>query len=49
MAKGERTPDVDPGYGGSRTYPDRLRNEESAHETYTIRTHDPLSAHAVSP
>ncbi|MGW0866557.1 CocE/NonD family hydrolase [Streptomyces sp. NPDC002611] len=48
VAKGEWTLDVDPGYGGSRTYPDGLRYEESARETYTIRTDDPLSARAVS-
>ncbi|MFB7928229.1 CocE/NonD family hydrolase [Streptomyces sp. NPDC056039] len=48
IAKGEWTLDVDPGYGGSRTYPDGLRYEESARETYTIRTDDPLSARAVS-
>ncbi|WP_328336437.1 CocE/NonD family hydrolase [Streptomyces violaceus] len=48
VAKGEWTLEVDPGYGGSRTYPDGLRYEESARETYTIRTDDPLSARAVS-
>ncbi|MFC9130748.1 CocE/NonD family hydrolase [Streptomyces sp. NPDC057099] len=48
IAKGEWTLDVDPGYGGSRTYPDGLRYEESARETYTIRTDDSLSARAVS-
>lgn len=43
---------MDPGSGpqlrGSRTYPDGLRYEESARETYRIRTDDPLSANAVS-
>ncbi len=48
VAKGEWTLEVDPGYGGSRTYPDGLRYEESARERYTIRTDDPLSARAVS-
>ncbi|MFC9682274.1 CocE/NonD family hydrolase [Streptomyces sp. NPDC056948] len=48
VAKGEWTLEVDPRYGGSRTYPDGLRYEESARETYTIRTDDPLSARAVS-
>ncbi|MFF0163869.1 CocE/NonD family hydrolase [Streptomyces sp. NPDC005263] len=48
VAKSEWTLEVDPGYGGSRTYPDGLRYEESARETYTIRTDDPLSARAVS-
>lgn len=33
---------------GSRTYPDGLRYEESARETYRIQGHDPLSANAVS-
>ncbi|MFE7172758.1 CocE/NonD family hydrolase [Streptomyces sp. NPDC057616] len=48
VARGEWTLEVDPGYGGTRTYPDGLRYEESARETYTIRTGDPLSARAVS-
>ncbi|MGQ4433783.1 CocE/NonD family hydrolase [Streptomyces sp. SAS_260] len=48
VAKGEWTLEVDPNYGGSRTYPDGLRFEESARETYRIRGDDPLSAHAVS-
>ncbi|MFJ4553932.1 ABC transporter substrate-binding protein [Streptomyces sp. NPDC088817] len=39
---------LDPNYGGSRTYPDGLRYEESARETYRIRHDDPLSARAVS-
>lgn len=45
---GEWTLEVDPNYGGSRTYPDGLRYEESARETYRIRRDDPLSASAVS-
>uniref|UniRef100_A0AAU1ZSS7 CocE/NonD family hydrolase n=1 Tax=Streptomyces sp. NBC_00093 TaxID=2975649 RepID=A0AAU1ZSS7_9ACTN len=48
VAKGEWTLEVDPNYGGSRTYPDGLRYEESARETYRIRSDDPLSARAVS-
>jgi putative CocE/NonD family hydrolase len=48
VAKGEWTLEVDPNYGGSRTYPDGLRYEESARETYRIRTDDPLCATAVS-
>jgi putative CocE/NonD family hydrolase len=48
VARGEWTLEVDPNYGGSRTYPDGLRYEESARETYRIRTGDPLSAAAVS-
>ncbi|MFF3816893.1 CocE/NonD family hydrolase [Streptomyces bluensis] len=48
VAKGEWRLEVDPHYGGSRTYPDGLRYEESALETYTIRSDDPLSASAVS-
>lgn len=39
---------MDPNYGGSRTYPDGLRYEESARETYRIRSDDPLSAVASS-
>ncbi|MFF4729974.1 CocE/NonD family hydrolase C-terminal non-catalytic domain-containing protein [Streptomyces mirabilis] len=48
VATGEWTLEVDPNYGGSRTYPDGLRYEESARETYRIRRDDPLSASAVS-
>ncbi|WP_445529854.1 CocE/NonD family hydrolase [Streptomyces cyslabdanicus] len=48
VANGEWTLEVDPNYGGSRTYPDGLRYEESARETYRIRHDDPLSARAVS-
>jgi hypothetical protein len=47
VAKGEWTLEVDPNYGGSRTYPDGLRYEESARETYRIRADDPLSARRV--
>ncbi|MFF5144785.1 CocE/NonD family hydrolase [Streptomyces sp. NPDC013157] len=48
VVAGEWTLEVDPNYGGSRTYPDGLRYEESARETYRIRADDPLSASAVS-
>ncbi|MGW2958906.1 CocE/NonD family hydrolase [Streptomyces sp. NPDC001220] len=48
VAAGEWTLEVDPNYGGSRTYPDGLRYEESARETYRVRGGDPLSASAVS-
>jgi predicted acyl esterase len=48
VATGEWTLEVDPNYGGSRTYPDGLRYEESARETYRIRSGDPLSATATS-
>ncbi|TLS45238.1 CocE/NonD family hydrolase [Streptomyces montanus] len=48
VVTGEWTLEVDPNYGGSRTYPDGLRYEESACETYRIRADDPLSARAVS-
>ncbi|MFJ8792966.1 CocE/NonD family hydrolase [Streptomyces sp. NPDC102462] len=48
VAAGEWTLQVDPDYGGSRTYPDGLKYEESARETYRIRETDPLSARAVS-
>ena len=48
VAAGEWTLEVDPRYGGSRTFPDGLRYEENARETYRIRSDDPLSASAVS-
>jgi putative CocE/NonD family hydrolase len=48
VATGEWTLEVDPNYGGTRTYPDGLRYEESATETYRIRSGDPLSAVASS-
>ncbi|MGO4752474.1 CocE/NonD family hydrolase C-terminal non-catalytic domain-containing protein, partial [Streptomyces sp. 2MCAF27] len=48
VATGEWTLEVDPNYGGSRTYPDGLRYEESALETYRIRGGDPRSAVASS-
>ena len=42
------TLDVDPGYGGSRKYPDGLVFTEFSRETYTIREGDPLSGQARS-
>ncbi|MBI0382398.1 peptidase S15, partial [Streptomyces albiflaviniger] len=48
VATGEYVLEVDPNYGGSRTYPDGLRYEESARETYRIRSGEPLSAMASS-
>jgi putative CocE/NonD family hydrolase len=48
VATGEWTLEVDPNYGGSRTYPDGLSYEESAVERYQIRADDPLSATAGS-
>lgn len=40
--------DVDPGYGGSRRYPDGLVFTEYSRETYTISEGDPLSGSARS-
>lgn len=40
--------DVDPGYGGSRRYPDGLVFTEYSRETYMIRDGDPLSGQARS-
>jgi predicted acyl esterase len=48
VATGEWTLDVDPGYGGSRVYPDGLVFTESSRETYRITEGDPLSAVAES-
>ncbi|MFT2690383.1 CocE/NonD family hydrolase [Clavibacter zhangzhiyongii] len=48
VATGEWTLDVDPGYGGSRVYPDGLVFTESSRETYRITDGDPLSAVAES-
>lgn len=45
---GEWTLEVDPNYGGTRTFPDGLRYEETTTETYRIRADDPLSARASS-
>jgi putative CocE/NonD family hydrolase len=42
------TLEVDPRYGGSRTYPDGLVFSEDALESYTIRSDDPLSARTRS-
>ncbi|AJW77904.1 hypothetical protein [Clavibacter michiganensis] len=48
VATGEWTLDVDPGYGGSRIYPDGLVFTESSRETYRITEGDPTSAVAES-
>ncbi|MEY9840180.1 CocE/NonD family hydrolase [Streptacidiphilus sp. EB103A] len=40
--------EVDPRYGGSRSYPDGLEFSEDALESYAIRSADPLSARARS-
>ncbi|MFT7767023.1 CocE/NonD family hydrolase [Clavibacter tessellarius] len=48
VATGEWTLDVDPGYGGSRVYPDGLVFTESSRETYRIAEGDPTSAVAES-
>ncbi|MGP4020290.1 CocE/NonD family hydrolase [Saccharopolyspora sp. 5N708] len=48
VASGEWILEVDPNYGGSRTFPDGLTYTEAATETYRIRENDPLSATATS-
>ncbi|CAM04085.1 hypothetical protein A8924_5204 [Saccharopolyspora erythraea NRRL 2338] len=48
VASGEWVLEVDPNYGGSRTFPDGLTYTENATETYRIREDDPLSASATS-
>jgi len=48
VATGEWTLEVDPGYGGSRVYPDGLVFTESSRETYRITEGDPTSAVAES-
>jgi putative CocE/NonD family hydrolase len=48
VALREWTLEVDPRYGGSRTYPDGLEFSEDALETYSIRSGDPLSARTRS-
>jgi len=48
VAGGEWVLEVDPRYGGSRTFPDGLSYAEDATETYRIREADPLSAMATS-
>jgi hypothetical protein len=48
VAAREWTLDVDPRYGGSRTYPDGLEFSEDARETYSIRSDDSLSARTHS-
>ncbi|KUM89131.1 MULTISPECIES: CocE/NonD family hydrolase [Streptomyces] len=48
VAKGEWRLEVDPGYSGTRVYPDGLESTEDALETYTIDERDPLSARTRS-
>ncbi len=48
VARGMWTLEVDPRYGGSRTYPDGLVFREDALERYTIQERDPLSARTES-
>lgn len=48
IATGETVLTVDPGYGGSRVYPDGLVFTEQARETYRIQEGDPTSASAES-
>jgi hypothetical protein len=48
VAAGLWTLDVDPGFGGSRSYPDGLDVTEISRERYWIRERDPLSARARS-
>lgn len=48
VAAGETVLTVDPGYGGTRLYPDGLSFLESAVETYRIREHDTQSPSAES-
>lgn len=48
VATGETLLSVDPGYGGSRIYPDGLVFTEETREDYRIREDDPTSASAES-
>ncbi|RLV56291.1 CocE/NonD family hydrolase [Aeromicrobium phragmitis] len=48
VARGETVLEVDPGYGGTRQYPDGLSFLESAEEVYTVREGDPSSPRAES-
>jgi len=48
VAAGEWRLEVDPKYGGSRSYPDGLVYDEHAIEAYRIRSDDPLSAQTRS-
>lgn len=48
VGSGEWFLDVDPGYGGSRVFPDGLRYDETTREGYAIRSDDPLSARTHS-
>lgn len=48
VARGETTIVVDPGYGGTRRYPDGLAFHEWAQETYAITEGDPTSPRTES-
>jgi len=48
VARGETTLEVDPGYGGTRVYPDGLTFLETAEERYVIREGEPTSPRAES-
>lgn len=48
IATQETTIEVDPGYGGTRAYPDGLQFLESAREVFTIREGDPTSPRTES-
>ncbi|AUG76482.1 peptidase S15 [Kitasatospora sp. MMS16-BH015] len=48
VATGTWRLEVDPNYGGSRTYPDGLVFDERALECYEITSDDPLTAHTRS-
>ncbi|MEZ0066331.1 putative CocE/NonD family hydrolase [Streptacidiphilus sp. MAP12-20] len=48
VGSGEWLLEVDPRYGGSRTYPDGLLFREDAVERYAIREDDPVSARTQS-
>ncbi|WP_328537269.1 CocE/NonD family hydrolase [Streptomyces sp. NBC_00344] len=48
VAEGTWRLEVDPGYGGTRIYPDGLEYTEDVQDTYTINESDPLSARAHS-
>ncbi|GAA1134921.1 CocE/NonD family hydrolase [Ornithinicoccus hortensis] len=48
VARGETVLEVDPGYGGTRRYPDGLQFLESTREIYTVREGDPTSPRTES-
>lgn len=48
VGAGEWRLEVDPGHGGSRTFPDGLVHSEQAVQAYRIRSDDPLSARTRS-